>query len=124
MTIHVQAAEWLGKPIRAWNAEEGNADPKEYIYRIELTYEEEEDEEGLTWLDVFSSYMASPQVEQTTALVIGSWGYDEMLESSEEVVEALVSAREKLPNLTALFLGDVTSEECEMSWINQSEVSP
>jgi hypothetical protein len=40
------------------------------------------------------------------------------------VVEALVAAREKLPKLTALFLGDITYEECEISWIQQSDVSP
>jgi len=40
------------------------------------------------------------------------------------VVEALVAARDRLPNLRAIFLGDVISEECEISWIRQSDVSP
>ena len=39
-------------------------------------------------------------------------------------MEALVAAREQLPNLKAIFLGDIISEENEISWINQSDVSP
>ena len=40
------------------------------------------------------------------------------------IVEALVAARETLPSLRALFLGDITSEENEISWIKQSDVTP
>ena len=43
---------------------------------------------------------------------------------SLEIVEAIVSAREKLPRLTALFVGDIVREEYEISWINQSDLSP
>jgi hypothetical protein len=43
---------------------------------------------------------------------------------SEPVVEALVAARDQLPNLNAIFLGDITYEECEVSWIHQSDLSP
>jgi hypothetical protein len=35
-----------------------------------------------------------------------------------------VAARDHLPNLTAIFLGDIIIEENEISWINQSDVSP
>jgi hypothetical protein len=41
-----------------------------------------------------------------------------------EVVRALVAARDRLPSLRALFLGDIIFEECEISWINQTDVSP
>ena len=37
---------------------------------------------------------------------------------------ALTAGRSHLPALTAIYLGDVVREECEMSWINQSDVSP
>lgn len=35
-----------------------------------------------------------------------------------------MSARDKLPNLRHLFLGEITMEESEISWINQSDISP
>ena len=38
-------------------------------------------------------------------------------------MEALVSARDKLPNARAIFLGDITMEG-EISWIEQTDVSP
>src|SRR4051812_43476346 len=47
-----------------------------------------------------------------------------MLESHREVIEPLIAARGRLPNLRSLFLGDITSEECEISWINQGDVTP
>lgn len=40
------------------------------------------------------------------------------------MVEALVGARDRLPNLTALFFGDIRQEESEISWIQQADVSP
>src|SRR5262249_12656041 len=43
---------------------------------------------------------------------------------SAPIVEALVAGRAKLPNLRALFLGDIIGEECEVSWIHQSDVGP
>src|SRR5436305_4106160 len=46
-----------------------------------------------------------------------------MLEGSAEVVEALVAGRDRLPNLRALFFGDITYEECEISWIRHGDVS-
>jgi hypothetical protein len=40
------------------------------------------------------------------------------------VVEALVAARDRLPNLRAIFFGDILSDEREISWIQQSDLSP
>jgi hypothetical protein len=38
-------------------------------------------------------------------------------------VAALVKARDRLPNLRALFLGDITYHESEISWLNQCDVT-
>jgi hypothetical protein len=57
------------------------------------------------------------------ALVVGAWQGDASEASSQEVVEALVSYAERFPDLRALFLGDIVSEENEISWINQSDLS-
>jgi hypothetical protein len=43
---------------------------------------------------------------------------------AEEVVQALVTARKHLPQVKAIFLGDIIYEECEVSWIEQGDVSP
>ena len=44
--------------------------------------------------------------------------------SSSIVVNALVAAKERLTSLKAVFIGDITYEESEISWINQSDISP
>ncbi|PJE99709.1 cytoplasmic protein [Streptomyces carminius] len=57
------------------------------------------------------------------ALVIGQWG--EVSEYGPDfVVEMLTSDTERFPSLEAVFIGDVTFEEAEISWIEQSDVTP
>ncbi|MCP4689273.1 MAG: hypothetical protein GY859_14560 [Desulfobacterales bacterium] len=64
-------------------------------------------------------------MEEVSGIVIGTW--EEMASSetgSGPIVRTLVEAREKLPDLKGVFLGDVIYEESEISWIQQSDMSP
>jgi hypothetical protein len=66
-----------------------------------------------------------PLAVKLEALVIGTW--KDLIEggdNSSEVVNALVAVADRLPNLKAIFLGDILSEEYEISWISQSDISP
>jgi predicted DNA-binding WGR domain protein len=93
------------------------------IYRLLLTYDQEEQQKSLT--DILAAFLAEPAAETVTGLVIGHWGgIDAVDQSSAPIIEALVAARDKLPNLKHLFLGDIVTEENEVSWIQQSDVSP
>jgi predicted DNA-binding WGR domain protein len=69
-------------------------------------------------------FLATPVALETTALVIGAWFADESSKTPEEVLNLLIQKRERLPKLAAIFVGDVTSEENEMSWITQTDVAP
>jgi hypothetical protein len=72
-----------------------------------------------------AAFLEDPAARKVPGLVIGAWEYETMVSrDSSEIVEALVAARDKLPNLKALFFGDITYEQCEISWIRQSDVSP
>ncbi|AGZ39013.1 STM4015 family protein [Actinoplanes friuliensis] len=55
------------------------------------------------------------------ALVIGAWGYAAF---DEAPIAQLCEAASRLPRLRALFLGDQTSEECEVSWMRVGDVTP
>ncbi|GAA1010533.1 hypothetical protein STXM2123_544 [Streptomyces sp. F-3] len=57
------------------------------------------------------------------AIVVGAWGetYDN---GSGGVVQHLVDARDRLTSLRAVFIGDLEQEEAEISWIEQSDVTP
>src|SRR6185369_4734271 len=61
---------------------------------------------------------------ETVGLVIGAWHGDNPELTPDEVIQVLVQAKDRLPKLAAIYVGDITSEENEMSWINQTDVSP
>ncbi|MFI6422954.1 STM4015 family protein [Streptomyces sp. NPDC050842] len=84
------------------------------------TYSEPEDE---LWEPQFERFLKTVDPERVRALVVGGW--DEAYEeSSAPIVTALIAARDRLTDLRAVFLGDMTGEDCEISWIVQSDVTP
>ncbi|NAS20817.1 leucine-rich repeat domain-containing protein [Herbidospora sp. NEAU-GS84] len=56
---------------------------------------------------------------QVRALVVGGWDAD-----ADAVVERLVAEAHRLPALRALFFGAIPQEALEISWINQTDVTP
>ena len=75
------------------------------------------------WTEAFARFCAAVDTTRVKALIVGAWeeAYEE---DSKAVVEALLAARDRFPALRALFVGDMHSEECEISWINQTDVTP
>ena len=120
--ISEHAEEFAGKPVREWEPGQAIADPAGSAYRITLTYEEAEN--GTTWQEKFDDFLSQPAASEVTAFIVGLWGDTSDGElKADTVVEALVAARAKLRNLKALFIADVISEEFEISWIMQTDVS-
>src|SRR5262249_36343615 len=117
--IEEHATEFAGKAVRDWEPGKGIADPARFHYRLSVEWEEEQ-----PWLDKLAAFLTDPQATAATGLISGNWGYVLKGDEAANVVNALVSARDRLPNLTALFLGDITREEGEISWIVQADVSP
>ncbi|MFJ5774185.1 STM4015 family protein [Streptomyces sp. NPDC093094] len=74
------------------------------------------------WESAFARFSAQVDTTGVRALIVGAWSeaYDS---GSDGVVNTLLAARDRLPALRALFLGDMVGEECEISWINQSDVT-
>ncbi|WP_328744280.1 STM4015 family protein [Streptomyces sp. NBC_00285] len=75
------------------------------------------------WPDAFARFCATVDTTRVRALIVGAWqeAYDT---DPSAVIEALLAARDDFPALRALFLGDMVMEECEISWINQTDVTP
>jgi predicted DNA-binding WGR domain protein len=94
------------------------------VFRIRVSYDEEGEEDGeANFGDRLQAFFASPAAAETKGLIFGA--YDLEGGSTGKLnVDALVKAKDKLPNLVALFVGDIMQEECEISWINQSDISP
>lgn len=120
MTIGENAAEFDGLPVVDY--QQGmTLNPENSAYRLRWNYGDE-----FTFGDLFAAFLASDGVERVTGLITGSYSeemYDES-DSMASVIETVVSAAGQLPNLTGLFLGDMTFEEIEISWIWQSDISP
>ncbi|MEU1042190.1 STM4015 family protein [Streptomyces sp. NPDC005907] len=75
------------------------------------------------WTGAFERFRAAVDTTRVRALIVGAW--EEAYDSDpSDVIEALVTARERFPALRALFLGDMVMEQCEISWINQTDVTP
>ncbi|TKK89343.1 leucine-rich repeat domain-containing protein [Herbidospora galbida] len=70
-------------------------------------------------LQVFLDQVAT---EEVRALVIGCWeqAYDT---DSSAIVNLLAENAKRFPALRAIFLGAIQSEEAEISWIQQSDVT-
>jgi hypothetical protein len=116
MGIHQHAEFFIGKPVVDYKAEIGIADPIDTIYRLSVEYDSE-----TSIIDLLSQFVADANASKVTGLVIGMWDADD---SSQSVVDLLVNAHQKLSSLSALFLGDIVEEENQISWIQQSDVSP
>ncbi|MGA5820194.1 STM4015 family protein [Kitasatospora sp. NPDC094028] len=84
---------------------------------------------ALTWgskLDfgqLWQSFLTTVDPAEVRAVVIGPWwqdGYD----SVRTTVETVAATADRLTALEALFLGEVTYDECEISWLVMGDVTP
>jgi hypothetical protein len=124
MGVYDHITNFAGKPVKDWETESGIQDPESAYYALRLSWEEAG--EGQQWTDKFAAFLDDPSSSQVSGIVIGDWGGSGAAaqETSAFIVEALVAARDQLPNLRAIFFGDIISEESEISWIQQSDLSP
>ncbi len=122
MTIGDHLSEFDGLPVVDYSPEEGIQSASGNAFRLALDWDAHE--EGKTFLDLFAKFLADEESAKVQALLIGDWGGTGEGNDSGPVVEALVSARDQLPRLHALFLGEIVTEESEISWIQQSDISP
>ncbi|MCX4580005.1 STM4015 family protein [Streptomyces sp. NBC_01571] len=103
------------KPLRA----SALPSPESVAWRVAVdSYDSQE-----SWPEAFARFLEAVDTTRVRALVVGAWS-DAYDNAPTEVIEALVAARDRLPELRAIFLADIVMEECEISWIVQGDVSP
>lgn len=123
MAFYEHLSQFAGLSVVDWNPESG-AIAAGQAARIALSYDAAE--EGQLWTDLFVALLDQPNVAELEGLVVGAWGmmFEQTMDEAGRAVEAIVAARDRLPKLRAIFFGDVISEECEVSWIENTDVSP
>src|SRR5262249_10651638 len=128
MGIYEHATEFAGLPVADWEPGSGIADPVGTIYRVSVSWEEAD--AGKRWPEKLAEFLGlkrrspepavprstrldafleDPAAAQIPGIVIGAWEEVATGTGVEPVIEALIAAREQLPVLRAMFLGDITS---------------
>lgn len=147
MSISEHVEEFAGLPVRDYTPDEGIIDPEGTAQRLRSGWdygaEETEVRTGLLsrffggwrrrWRFVnpgesvaglLARFLDDPASGRVVALVLGACPDQHGVEDSSPIAAALAASADRLPNLRALFLGDVTSDEYEISWISISDVTP
>ncbi|WP_405793071.1 STM4015 family protein [Streptomyces sp. NBC_01506] len=126
MTVSSNMQELDGLPAFDFPDAEAEAKSKTKLpdagsvaWRIAVdSYDSEEE-----WQSAFARFREAVDTTEVRALIVGAWSeaYDT---GPDDEIAAIVAASGQLPALRALFFGDITYEECEISWINQSSMTP
>lgn len=119
-TLTEHATHLLGKPIAPFDAR-APFDFATTVPRLALDWEAQVD--GLGMGELVAELLRRPDVSRAEALVFGVWDFIAQVNSSV-IVDALVAAKDRLPKLRALFVGDIVEGEQEMPWIAQSDLAP
>lgn len=118
--INEHLTEFAGRPVVRFQPKgpvPSVPDPSAVAWRVDADYFDEED----VFAERFAGFLRAVDPAAVTALIVGQWG---SAHEDGPPVDLLVEAAPRLPNLEALFLGEMVSEECEISWIIQGDVTP
>lgn len=108
-----------GKPVVDYNPETG-IENTEVAYRLRIDYEQSEQNIRISdWLRQIAEHPNAAQLEE---LVIGTWNFEG--EPPTEIIQTLIENKDQFQALKALMIGDITYEEQEISWIQQSDLQP
>ncbi|MFI7211423.1 STM4015 family protein [Micromonospora maritima] len=93
-------------------------DPSAVAWRLEV---EEFDADPEEFAGLVRAMLDEVPPETVRAVVVGEWGeaYERPLP-----VDLLVDAASRWTGLRALYLADLTYEQCEISWLNHGDVTP
>ncbi|WP_354642313.1 STM4015 family protein [Kitasatospora camelliae] len=87
-------------------------------WKVGVDYESEQ-----TFVERWQQFLDTVDTERVRAVVVGQW-FQEEPEMLTEPLAAVTGAADRLPALRGLFVGDVTFEECEISWLQMCDVTP
>jgi hypothetical protein len=118
VSFYERTERFAGRPVVSYDDKRAAAacDPAAVAWR--LSWEYAGGPEGFA--GEFDRFVADfgPAV---TALVIGEWGD---CNTEPPPVDLLAARARDLPDLRALFIGDIVADECEVSWLQTADPAP
>ncbi|MEV5572880.1 STM4015 family protein [Spirillospora sp. NPDC052269] len=115
MTVIEHLEEYAGLPVHEFEASaERLPDPETVAWRIG------EGRQG-TWRDALIALLDSVDAGRIEAIVVGRYGNGD---SDDHPGKVLAEVADRLPALRSLFLGEMTMEESEISWIVHGDITP
>jgi hypothetical protein len=119
VTFNQHLTEFGGKTVYDYAADSGLQPPETHTPRLRVDYDSEE-----TAATLLANLLQQDGADRLTGLIIGQWVGEMVDNTPTEVVNLLVAAADQLASLTHLFIGEMTYEENEVSWIYQTDLSP
>jgi hypothetical protein len=74
--------------------------------------------------DFIDELLHNDEAKKIPHLVIGHWNECYEAGASEKIIADLIKHKAEFAYLESLFIGDIEGEECELSWIVQTEYAP
>ncbi|MGN9838406.1 STM4015 family protein [Nonomuraea sp. H19] len=120
---HRYADKYAGLPVVQLTSSPGGPPPDIGAVAWRISASSWPDDSHDNMADAFDAFFELVDASQVTAVVIGEWA-DCYTESSAAIVERLAQEAARLPALRSLFLGAISSDYSEISWIQQSDITP
>lgn len=112
------AKTFIGKRIADYDPDKKVARGGKTVYRFRSDYDE------ANCIPHLTHFLETDAAAEAIGIVIGNWAGEDCDGDPCAVIELLCDKRDRLSSLKAIFLGDIVSEENEMSWIHQADVTP
>lgn len=119
--VNSHMTTFAGMPVVDFDPDDPTS--PEYPVAWRISYFDDDFTEGLSdgFREHFAAFLDHVDTATVAALVLGSWGYAAFKHAP---IAQLCDAAHRLPRLRAIFLGDILSDECEISWIKQGDLTP
>ncbi len=111
--------QFANKSVYTWQVGKALRDSEHFSTRLSV----EPYDDDLPFPEYFKQFIQQADVAKIDSLLIGCWG-EAYEENSSLAIKLLIEHQAALPNLKNLFIGDMQLEESEVSWIQQSDISP
>ena len=112
------AKNFIGRRVADYDPDKTPTRGGKTVYRFRSDYDDD------TCIPHLKHFLETDAASEAIGIVIGNWSGEDSDADPLEVIDLLCKNQACLSSLKAIYLGDIVSEENEMSWIHQADVSP